>query len=107
MIERELVEEMAKRYVDTFNKIYGLAVEEQSLTDIFSDFGNEVCDMIDFVNRYRRYLEMSREAFEQATHIKSRYDSGEYHYYPDKGEDTLKARLSYIEYLTKDKGYAL
>ena len=52
--------------------------------------------------KYKNYLEMPYEEFFDATHMYSSYDGGDYIYAVDK-----ESRLSYIEYLTKEKGYEL
>lgn len=56
--------------------------------------------------RWRGLLDMTREEFESATHMESRYDGGCYHYYPG-GVDDDEARISYLIYLTEEKGYSL
>ena len=57
--------------------------------------------------KYQKYLEMSYEDFFNATHMYSRYDGGDYIYAVSKENDDKESRLSYIDYLTKEKGYEL
>lgn len=57
--------------------------------------------------KYQKYLEMSYEDFFNAIHMYSRYDSGDYIYAVSKENDDKESRLSYIDYLTKEKGYEL
>ena len=57
--------------------------------------------------KYQKYLEMSYEVFFNATHMYSSYDGGDYIYSVSKENDDKESRLSYIEYLTKEKHYKL
>ena len=57
--------------------------------------------------KYKNYLEMPQEEFFDATHMYSSYDGGDYIYAVSKENDDKESRLSYIEYLTKEKGYEL
>lgn len=57
--------------------------------------------------KYKNYLEKSYEEFFDATHMYSSYDGGDYIYAVSKENDDKESRLSYIEYLTKEKGYEL
>ena len=57
--------------------------------------------------KYKNYLEMPYEEFVDATHMYSSYDGGDYIYTVSKENDDKESRLSYIEYLTKEKGYEL
>nr|DAY15530.1 MAG TPA: hypothetical protein [Caudoviricetes sp.] len=57
--------------------------------------------------KYKNYLEMPYEEFFDATHMCSSYDGGDYIYAVSKENDDKESRLSYIEYLTKEKGYEL
>lgn len=57
--------------------------------------------------KYQKYLEMSYEDFFNATHMYSHYDGGDYIYAVSKENDDKESRLSYINYLVKEKGYKL
>ena len=57
--------------------------------------------------KYQKYLEMSYEDFFNVTHMYSSYDGGDYIYAVSKENDDKESRLSYIEYLTKEKHYHL
>lgn len=57
--------------------------------------------------KYKAYLVMPYEEFFNATHMQSRYDRGDYIYAIKKEDDNDESRLSYIDYLTKEKGYKL
>lgn len=47
------------------------------------------------------------KSFFDETHMYSSYDGGDYIYAVSKENDDKESRLSYIEYLTKEKGYEL
>lgn len=53
-----------------------------------------------FKEKYKKYLEMPRDQFEEETHLVS-FDGGSYHYYPNGGVDSEDARISYLQYLTE------
>lgn len=57
--------------------------------------------------KYKKYLEMSYKDFYNATHMYSSYDGGDYIYAVSKDNDDKESLLSYIDYLTKEKGYEL
>ena len=57
--------------------------------------------------KYKAYLEMPYEEFFEKAHVQSRYDCGDYIYAIKKEDDNDESRLSYIDYLTKEKGYKL
>ena len=57
--------------------------------------------------KYKNYLEMPNEEVFDATHMYSSYDGGDYIYAVNKENDDKESRLSYIEYLIKEKGYEL
>jgi len=57
--------------------------------------------------KYQKYLEMSYKDFYNATHMYSSYDGGDYIYAVSKENDDKESRLSYIDCLTKEKGYEL
>ena len=57
--------------------------------------------------KYQKYLEMSYEDFFNATHMYSSDNGGDYIYAVSKENDDKESRLSYIEYLTKEKHYKL
>lgn len=57
--------------------------------------------------KYQKYLEMSYKDFYNATHMYSSYDGGDYIYAVSKENDDKESRLSYIDYLTKEKEYEL
>lgn len=57
--------------------------------------------------KYKAYLEMPYEEFYKKTYMGSRYDSGSYKYCVSKEDDDKESRLSYIDYLVKEKGYKL
>ncbi len=58
------------------------------------------------IEKYKRYLEMTYEEFKSQT-CRPTSDGGGYDYCTQKDKDNDEARLSYIDYLTKDKGYRL
>lgn len=57
--------------------------------------------------KYKAHLEMSYKDFYNATHMYSSYDGGDYIYAVSKENDDKESRLSYINYLVKEKGYKL
>lgn len=57
--------------------------------------------------KYKAYLEIPYEEFYKKTYMMSNYDGGSYRYCISKENDNKENRLSYIDYLTKEKGYEL
>lgn len=55
---------------------------------------------------FERHAEMIIDDY-NATHMYSSYDGGDYIYVVSKENDDKESRLSYIDYLTKEKGYEL